>query len=97
MRTVAAFAVIAATFSVTHEVNAQGTYYPWCARYNAYTYNCGFKTWQQCQATVSGAGGICQENRRPWSSHARAASANTSARTRCELSIGCPSGPDRGS
>ncbi|MGB9368022.1 MAG: DUF3551 domain-containing protein [Xanthobacteraceae bacterium] len=42
-----------------------GTYYPWCARYNAYTSNCGFKTWQQCQATVSGAGGYCQQNVMP--------------------------------
>ena len=65
MRIVAAFAVIAATLSFTHAASAQGTYYPWCARYNAYTYNCGFKTWQQCQATVSGAGGICQENVMP--------------------------------
>jgi hypothetical protein len=65
MRIVAAFAVTAATLSFTHAASAQGTYYPWCARYNAYTYNCGFKTWQQCQATVSGAGGICQENVMP--------------------------------
>ena len=40
------------------DASAQGTYYPWCARYNAYTYNCGFTTWQQCQATVSGAAGF---------------------------------------
>ena len=65
MRTAAAFAVIAATLSFTLEASAQSTYYPWCSRYNAYTYNCGFKTWQQCQATVSGAGGICQENVMP--------------------------------
>lgn len=35
---------------------------PWCAYYNAYTYNCGFYTFQQCLATVSGAGGFCQRN-----------------------------------
>ena len=65
MRTVAAFAVIAATLSFTCEASAQGTYYPWCSRYNAYTYNCGFKTWQQCQANISGMGGICYENPMP--------------------------------
>ena len=65
MRTVAAFAVIAATLSSTHEASAQGTYYPWCARYDAYAYNCGFKTWQQCQANISGMGGICYENPMP--------------------------------
>ena len=57
MRTLATLAVIAATFSFTHDASAQGTYYPWCARYDAYAYNCGFVTWQQCQATISGAGG----------------------------------------
>jgi len=65
MRTGAGLAVIAAALSFTHEANAQGTYYPWCSRYNAYTYNCGFKTWQQCQANISGMGGICYENPMP--------------------------------
>ena len=65
MRTLATLAVIATMFGSAHDASAQGTYYPWCARYNAYTYNCGFKTWQQCQATVSGAGGYCQQNVMP--------------------------------
>jgi len=26
----------------------------WCAWYDAYTYNCGFRTLEQCRATVSG-------------------------------------------
>jgi Protein of unknown function (DUF3551) len=34
----------------------------WCAWYDPYTYNCGFATFQQCQATVSGAGGYCARN-----------------------------------
>jgi hypothetical protein len=29
----------------------------WCAWYDPYTYNCGFNTFQQCQATISGVGG----------------------------------------
>lgn len=65
MRILAAFAVIAACFTVTHAASAQGTYYPWCARYDAYAYNCGFVTWQQCQATVSGGGGLCYQNPMP--------------------------------
>jgi hypothetical protein len=35
---------------------------PWCAWYDAYTYNCGFYTFEQCRATVSGAGGFCYRN-----------------------------------
>jgi len=29
---------------------------PWCAFYDASTYNCGFHTFEQCLATVRGAG-----------------------------------------
>jgi hypothetical protein len=65
MRTLAAFAVIAASFVFTHEARAQSTYYPWCSRYDAYSYNCGFKTWQQCQANISGMGGYCYQNPMP--------------------------------
>ena len=65
MRILATLAVIAASFSVMHEASAQGTDYPWCARYDAYAYNCGFTTWQQCQATISGAGGWCYQNPMP--------------------------------
>lgn len=43
---------------------AQAREYPWCARYDAWAYNCGFTTRQQCEATISGAGGICQMNPR---------------------------------
>jgi len=32
---------------------------PWCAFYDASTYNCGFHTFEQCLATVRGAGGWC--------------------------------------
>ena len=39
---------------------------PWCADYDAqeggFT-NCGFQTYQQCLATVTGAGGWCEPNR----------------------------------
>lgn len=35
----------------------------WCAVYSRYGgTNCGFFTWQQCMATVSGIGGFCEPN-----------------------------------
>ena len=39
--------------------------YPWCAYYNLRhggATNCGFATFQQCLATVSGIGGNCGPN-----------------------------------
>ena len=35
--------------------------YPWCAIYNdgSGSKNCGFASFQQCQADVSGIGGFC--------------------------------------
>ena len=43
----------------------------WCAWYDPYTYNCGFSTFQQCQATVLGAGGYCAPNADPSSAPSR--------------------------
>jgi hypothetical protein len=37
---------------------------PWCAYYDFSTYNCGFHTFEQCLATVRGAGGWCRPNYR---------------------------------
>ena len=38
--------------------------YPWCAHYGGRNggNNCGFVTWQQCRAAISGNGGTCQPN-----------------------------------
>lgn len=39
--------------------------YPWCAAYGGDmggASNCGFTTWEQCMATVSGIGGFCEPN-----------------------------------
>ncbi|HWV52235.1 DUF3551 domain-containing protein [Pseudorhodoplanes sp.] len=36
--------------------------YPWCARYDWTTRNCGFVSFQQCLATISGIGGRCEPN-----------------------------------
>ncbi len=41
--------------------------YPWCAQYSEASVgatNCGFVTYGQCRATLSGLGGICYENPR---------------------------------
>lgn len=39
-------------------------YYPWCAWYGWTTYNCGFTSYRQCLATISGTGGVCRPNER---------------------------------
>ena len=43
--------------------NAQN--YPWCAQYGGKmggSQNCGFSTFAQCQAALSGNGGFCNRN-----------------------------------
>jgi hypothetical protein len=35
---------------------------PWCAFYDASTYNCGFYSFEQCYENVRGAGGWCRPN-----------------------------------
>ncbi|MDQ2083704.1 DUF3551 domain-containing protein [Xanthobacteraceae bacterium Astr-EGSB] len=40
-------------------------YYPWCAELRDRTgssTNCGFTSYDQCMASVSGVGGFCREN-----------------------------------
>jgi len=44
---------------------AQAQNYPWCAVYGGRSgggQNCGFSTFEQCMATLSGMGGFCQRN-----------------------------------
>jgi hypothetical protein len=53
---------IAGAFGTAQTAQAQGL---WCAEYaggrdNAT--NCGFYTYEQCRATVSGVGGFCRPN-----------------------------------
>ena len=65
MRSLAIFAVTAAALSLAaHATPAQAREYPWCARYDVWTMNCGFATFQQCLATISGVGGVCTPNPR---------------------------------
>jgi|SRR5262245_21780624 len=58
--------------------------YPWCAVYGGSmsgSSNCGFRTWQQCMATVSGVGGSCEPNQfyNPGGSRKRGSTARTPA------------------
>jgi Protein of unknown function (DUF3551) len=55
--TVSAFVTLGA-LGATSPAHAQGT---WCAQYGgtAGGTNCGFYTYQQCRAAVSGIGGFC--------------------------------------
>jgi hypothetical protein len=55
--------IFAAAVCVGKSAEAQN--YPWCAYYNFLqggATNCGFVTWQQCQAAISGVGGSCGPN-----------------------------------
>jgi len=36
--------------------------YPWCAYYAKAGANCGFATYEQCMAALSGNGGFCNVN-----------------------------------
>jgi len=55
--------ILVATAAIGTRAEAQN--YPWCARYGGREgggTNCGFTTFEQCQATVSGIGGFCDRN-----------------------------------
>jgi Protein of unknown function (DUF3551) len=55
--------LIAAAGALTSSAQAQN--YPWCAVYGGREgggENCGFTTFAQCMATLSGMGGFCNRN-----------------------------------
>jgi len=65
MKTIlSAIAILAAMSVLSTAVQAQN--YPWCAQYSGRALggamNCGFVSFQQCLATVSGIGGFCVRN-----------------------------------
>ena len=62
MRTLTILAIIIAAVSLSPGGAKAEKYWPWCARYDGWTIVCGFATFQQCLATVSGVGGFCQRN-----------------------------------
>ena len=59
------FAVLVAATAI--DTRAQAQNYPWCAYYSGGEggvggTNCGFTSFEQCLADVSGIGGFCEEN-----------------------------------
>jgi len=67
MRTILAAALVLSASLTVGTANAQQAHieYPWCAVYGGDmggASNCGFTTWEQCMATVSGIGGSCEPN-----------------------------------
>jgi hypothetical protein len=56
------FAVPLLILATAGDASAQN--YPWCAQYSVRggARNCGFSTYAQCMATVSGVGGYCEQN-----------------------------------
>jgi Protein of unknown function (DUF3551) len=62
MRRILPVAITFAALSLsTTQLRADGT---WCAHYGTGLegMNCGFYSFEQCRATVSGVGGFCQAN-----------------------------------
>lgn len=59
-------AALAAGASVSLAPPAAADPYKWCAQYGGFWggggRNCGFVTYRQCMATVSGIGGSCEPN-----------------------------------
>ena len=60
-----AVAAVAAAAVLAPSSGRANIEYPWCAVYSGDAggaSNCGFVTWEQCMATVSGIGGSCEPN-----------------------------------
>ena len=65
MRTVlSAFAVVALGLVASMALAKAEITYPWCAQYGDRdgARNCGFSTFEQCRAAISGNGGYCEQN-----------------------------------
>jgi len=62
---VAFFALSILVVTAATSTYAEAQNYPWCAQYSGGmggAMNCGFTTYQQCMADVSGTGGFCMQN-----------------------------------
>jgi hypothetical protein len=70
MRAFVAVSAVAMALLLGSPAKAE-VYYPWCAFHDWSTYNCGFTSFQQCQATINGIGGWCQPNPAPAPAPAR--------------------------
>lgn len=59
------FTLAALTVAAATTAPAEAQNYPWCAYYGGSRgggENCGFSTYTQCMADVSGIGGYCARN-----------------------------------
>jgi hypothetical protein len=59
------FAIAICAAAAAMSTRAQAQNYPWCANYGGREgggTNCGFTTFAQCLATISGIGGFCARN-----------------------------------
>jgi hypothetical protein len=57
MRTIAVISIMLATLSLSTAGARAGS---WCAHYGGMGgTNCGFQSFEQCQAAISGTGGFC--------------------------------------
>ena len=64
MRHLIAAAAVTMALPLFWAAPARAQTYPWCSVYNPRgdVQNCGFSTYQQCMANVSGIGGYCMRN-----------------------------------
>jgi len=64
MRSPSLFAFAIAAAAIVSGTSAKAQNYPWCAQYKGLggATNCGFVSFEQCLATVSGIGGFCMQN-----------------------------------
>jgi Protein of unknown function (DUF3551) len=63
--TVTKLLIAIAALSALASTAANAQNYPWCAQYSGSmggSQNCGFVSFAQCQADVSGIGGFCVQN-----------------------------------
>jgi hypothetical protein len=59
------FAIASLCAAATLSTRAEAQNYPWCAYYGGKEgggTNCGFATYEQCMAALSGNGGFCNRN-----------------------------------
>jgi hypothetical protein len=66
MRRVIALTALVFAFVAAPAGVASARDYPWCAYHDWSTYNCGFVSFEQCLATISGIGGWCARNPRSY-------------------------------
>jgi hypothetical protein len=78
MRTLLTLGLLAAAATFTGR-EAQAN---WCVYYDAYTYNCGFSSLRQCQATSLGGGGQCRRDPYAVSSEGRDGRESRTGRSR---------------